>query len=355
MSAAVHNSPLTHRLAVALVCVVFPLIWVGGLVTTYDAGMAVPDWPGTYGYNLLLYPWTTWIAGPWDLFIEHGHRLLGATAGFVAIALVAAAYLTKQSDTTRYLAIGALVLVIAQGALGGARVLLNARQFALIHGCVGPAFFAYCAALAVMRSSRWTEFAKTDHRQASLTRSALTGLLLAYGQLVLGAFLRHPDDAGSSRAFQMVLLFHVIVALALTGHVAALCWSIFAKAGEQRWVIRPAAALVALLLVQLGLGLATFIVKYGWPVWLGGELMNPGFTVSAKGFWSSMIVTAHVANGSLILAFLTTLWVRSVRLFGWGAVAHCAVVGSASEGQTSSDTTLIPRLRVGLGMEGATT
>ena len=45
-----------HRLAVLLVCVVFPLIWVGGLVTTYDAGMAVPDWPTTYGYNLLLYP-----------------------------------------------------------------------------------------------------------------------------------------------------------------------------------------------------------------------------------------------------------------------------------------------------------
>ena len=65
-------------LAVVLVCATFPLIWVGGLVTTYEAGMAVPDWPTTYGYNLFLYPWQTWICGPWDLFIEHGHRLLGA-------------------------------------------------------------------------------------------------------------------------------------------------------------------------------------------------------------------------------------------------------------------------------------
>ena len=63
-----------HRLAVVLVCATFPLIWVGGLVTTYEAGMAVPDWPTTYGYNLFLYPWQTWILGPWDLFIEHGHR-----------------------------------------------------------------------------------------------------------------------------------------------------------------------------------------------------------------------------------------------------------------------------------------
>src|SRR5262245_9405091 len=76
-----------HRWAVLLVCATFPLIWCGGLVTTYDAGMAVKDWPNTYGYNLFLYPWQTWIFGPWDLFIEHGHRLLGALVGLLAIGL----------------------------------------------------------------------------------------------------------------------------------------------------------------------------------------------------------------------------------------------------------------------------
>ena len=64
-----------------LACATFPLVWVGGLVTTTDAGMAVPDWPNTYGYNMFLYPWQTWLAGPWDLFVEHGHRLLAATVG----------------------------------------------------------------------------------------------------------------------------------------------------------------------------------------------------------------------------------------------------------------------------------
>ena len=71
-----------HRLTVLVVCLVWPLIWVGGLVTTNDAGMAVPDWPNTYGYNLFLYPYDTWFFGPFDLFIEHGHRLLGAVVGF---------------------------------------------------------------------------------------------------------------------------------------------------------------------------------------------------------------------------------------------------------------------------------
>src|SRR5688572_15962597 len=84
-----------HRLALLSAVVIFPLIWVGGLVTSYDAGMAVPDWPGTYGYNLFLYPWTTWFFGPFDLFIEHGHRLLGALAGMLMIALVAATALSK--------------------------------------------------------------------------------------------------------------------------------------------------------------------------------------------------------------------------------------------------------------------
>ncbi len=52
-----------HRLVVLAVCLVWPLIWVGGLVTTYDAGMAVPDWPATYGYNLFLYPYKSWLLG----------------------------------------------------------------------------------------------------------------------------------------------------------------------------------------------------------------------------------------------------------------------------------------------------
>src|SRR5262245_25873802 len=119
-------SPWPHRLAVALALMTFPLIWVGGLVTTYDAGMAVPDWPGTYGYNLLLYPWQTWLAAPWDLFIEHGHRLLGATAGMVAIALVVVTGLVERRRHIQAMAAGALLLVILQGALGGARVLLDA-------------------------------------------------------------------------------------------------------------------------------------------------------------------------------------------------------------------------------------
>ncbi len=147
-------SPWPFRMAVLLVCATFPLIWVGGLVTTYDAGMAVPDWPGTYGYNLLLYPWQSWLAGPWDLFIEHGHRLLGAMVGFIAIGLLVAAWRCDSRRWVRITAVIALGLVILQGLLGGQRVLLDDRRIAQMHGILGPMFFAFSAAITVWLS-RW--------------------------------------------------------------------------------------------------------------------------------------------------------------------------------------------------------
>ncbi|HEY5311798.1 MAG TPA: COX15/CtaA family protein, partial [Pirellulales bacterium] len=133
-----------HRLAVLLVCATFPLIWVGGLVTTYDAGMAVDDWPTTYGYNLFLYPWRTWILGPWDLFIEHGHRLLGATVGLISMALLLTVWLRDKRTSVRWLAVAVFAAVCFQGLLGGLRVLFDERLLAKIHGCFGPAFFALC-------------------------------------------------------------------------------------------------------------------------------------------------------------------------------------------------------------------
>ena len=75
-----------HYAAWILACTTFPLIWMGGLVTTYAAGMAVPDWPNTYGDNLFLYPLESWLE-VWDVFLEHGHRLLGSVVGIVTIVL----------------------------------------------------------------------------------------------------------------------------------------------------------------------------------------------------------------------------------------------------------------------------
>jgi cytochrome c oxidase assembly protein subunit 15 len=313
--------PMPHTVALVLAWIVFPLIWVGGLVTTYDAGMAVPDWPGTYGYNLYLYPWTTWFYGPWNLFIEHGHRLLGATAGFVTILLVMVFYRFETRSFIKWLGLFSLGFIILQGLLGGLRVTLNARTIAMVHGCTGPAFFAFIAALCTLTSKSWLQAAQISNAE-SLSRSALIGLLLTYSQMILGAFLRHPVDDGSPGVFRVILYFHLILALALVGHIAGFVLQVRRYARANPWISMSAYTLALLAGLQIVLGVVTLILKYGWLSWLGGELFAPNYIVQAKDFSSAMIVTAHVANGSLILAQFAVLWVKCVRTCGTGWDNH---------------------------------
>jgi cytochrome c oxidase assembly protein subunit 15 len=60
------------------------LIWSGGLVTSKGVGLAVPDWPTTFGYNMFLFPVSQWVGG---IFFEHTHRLIASTVGFLTIIL----------------------------------------------------------------------------------------------------------------------------------------------------------------------------------------------------------------------------------------------------------------------------
>jgi heme a synthase len=309
-------SPWPHRLVVALALVTFPLIWVGGLVTTYDAGMAVPDWPGTYGYNLLAYPWTTWIAGPWDLFIEHGHRLLGATAGFVAIALVVVTFRTDRRTWLRWATVGALALVIVQGALGGARVLLDERLVAMIHGCVGPLFFAYLAGLVVATSRWWNEIERQPSPAGSrLLQSAWILAGAAYLQLVLGAVLRHLPLSAPPQAFRIALLFHLIVAAALVLQVAWTAIQAWRTSSSSNRLRLPSLVALSLVVLQIALGIGTYVAKYSWPAWLGEYQFAASFIVHEKSLSQSLITTAHVANGSLILFTSVLLATRASRLF----------------------------------------
>ena len=131
--------PWPQRLAWMLAAVVFGLICMGGAVTTYDAGMAVPDWPTTNSY--WFYPVKAWLAF-WDVFLEHGHRLLGQAAGLLAIALAVTIWRSDDRRWMRWVAVAILVGVIVQGSLGGLRVLDNNRVLARVHGCIAPLYFA---------------------------------------------------------------------------------------------------------------------------------------------------------------------------------------------------------------------
>jgi cytochrome c oxidase assembly protein subunit 15 len=320
-------APWPHRLAVALALVTFPLIWVGGLVTTYDAGMAVPDWPGTFGYNLFAYPWQTWIAGPWDIFIEHGHRLLGATAGLVAIALVAVAWLNESRRWVFQVALGALILVILQGILGGARVLLDERLVALIHGCVGPLFFAYLAFVVVATSTWWRDTQPLADRSGhKFARAAWTTVGLAAVQLFLGAIVRHVPLSASVVLFRAAMLLHLVVAGVLTIHLLLTPFRAWQMRKTHRGLAGRGLVLPALVVVQLLLGLGSYVAKYAWPAWLSDYQFAAAFVVQEKSLSQSLVTTAHVANGSLILFCSVLLAVRASRLFsernGAGVIAR---------------------------------
>jgi cytochrome c oxidase assembly protein subunit 15 len=303
------------RVCVALLCVTFPLIWVGGLVTTYAAGMAVPDWPNTYGYNLFLYPWTTWVLGPYDLFIEHGHRLLGALAGFVTIGLIVVAWKYDARPWFRWCSVAAFVLVCLQGILGGARVLLDERGLAMVHACVGPVFFAYAVALAVMTSRGWRAAATvTSDQGRRLNRLALVTTALIYLQLVVGARVRHiPVDASPSD-FRVAVMFHVVLALVVLGHVLLLAWRAW-RWRAPRSIRVATAALGLVFLLQPALGVATWLVKYGWPFALSEWAPAAGMTVVARSLPQALVVTAHVAVASLLLAISTVALVCSLRTY----------------------------------------
>src|SRR5262247_4893012 len=98
-----------HRLAVVLACATFPLLFIGGLVTSKGAGLAVPDWPTTFGYNMFLYPWSKMVGG---IFYEHSHRLIGSVVGFLTILLAVTLWYKESRQWLLWLGIVALGAVI---------------------------------------------------------------------------------------------------------------------------------------------------------------------------------------------------------------------------------------------------
>lgn len=303
-----------RRWALLLLCATFPLIWVGGLVTTYDAGMAVPDWPNTYGYNLFLYPWQSWLFGPWDLFIEHGHRQLGAIVGLLAIGLVVSVMRHESRSWVRALSFIILVAVGAQGLLGGMRVIYDNRQLAMLHGCFGPAFFAITAAMNVFLSPIWrTPIAVSSEPNSRMVRISLALVVLTYLQLVLGATMRHLPSFVTPAFFRLIVIFHLVIATAVLGHILALAWRMERHFGDLRALRRFTRFLMVFVVLQISFGAGTWIVKYGWPEWFAGWGLAATYVVEAKSMLQSLTVTAHVAVGSLLLASSTAFAALATR------------------------------------------
>ncbi|MFM1768794.1 MAG: Heme synthase [Verrucomicrobiota bacterium] len=245
------SSPWLHRFAVLTAASTLCLIWLGGLVTSLGAGMAVPDWPTSYGYNMFYFPLSQWVGG---IFYEHTHRLLAAVIGlltsilagwiwtrgttgwrrwaglgvmvvlvgllghrgsgqaegglggvpphFRALAVVMPFLLlfgvvqaVRRRGALEWLALTAFFAVILQGVLGGLRVAAMKPQLGILHGTLAQLFFVLLCVIALRTSPWWQRTAPAGQGGAASGRPAgnpATGwrwALLAVTVLILGQLM----------------------------------------------------------------------------------------------------------------------------------------------------------------------
>ncbi|MXW00999.1 MAG: heme A synthase [Holophagales bacterium] len=288
------------------------LIAAGGLVTSTDSGLAVPDWPNTYGYFMFAFPFSKMVGG---ILYEHGHRLIASVVGLLTIGLAVWAWRVETRAWVRRLAWTALAAVVAQGLLGGITVIyLLPKPISISHAGLAQLFFALVVSLGVFTSPGWRAgFGRSEPLDDPLlARLALVVPAFVYVQILLGATMRH-NDAGLAipdfpLAFGRLLppewslgislhFAHRVGAVAVTVAAVALIVRVLRAHRRRPELARPALLLGAVLLAQIGLG--------AWTVWSG---LQPH------------INTAHVATGGL-------LWVVSVAL---ALRVHRAWSGDAS-------------------------
>ena len=282
----------------------FLLLVAGGIVTSNEAGLAVVDWPNSYGYNMFLYPLSRMSGG---IYYEHVHRLLGSLVGLTILVLTIHLQRFDQRRWVRGFALAALAMVIIQGILGGLRVTGGFTMssspaetspnltLAMIHGVIGQLFFGMVVSLAVFTSRRWQDGCEPEIRPAAATDRSLSVILfvLLSIQLVLGAILRHM--AGG-------LLVHISMAVIVILFAIAVGVRVWAQYQHIPTLRRLGNLLAILITVQLALGLAALIVT------------GTGSPAGEPGTADVILTTAHQACGAILLACSVALMLWLHRL-----------------------------------------
>lgn len=344
--------PWLHRFAMLTVTVTFGLVVLGGTVTSKGVGLAVPDWPTTFDYNMFLFPPSMWKGG---VFWEHTHRLLGSVVGMMSIVVAVWLWVTQVGRSwLRWLGVAALVMVIVQGVMGGLRVTEMDYRWGVLHGVLAQVFLAVTVVIAAVTSRIWIEMARlretgggdpnaSYHRCGrGLRVLSLATLAVVLMQLILGATMRHsgsglaiPDfpsayggivppmstqaihEAIDALPYEQVTSYYTPVQVWL--HFAHRVWAV-AVVGVIVWLVTrlcldtpdlpvlrgPATALVGLVMSQVALGALV--------IWSGRH---------------PEVATAHQAIGAAILGVVTLLVLR-IHVLMWPGQ------GEASVGDTES-------------------
>ena len=255
-----------HRYAILTAVATFLLLIAGGLVTSTDSGLAVPDWPLSYG------TWFPPMVG--GIRYEHGHRMIAAVVGLMILMLAVWLWRSEPRRWVRRLGYAALAAVITQGLLGGLTVLLLLPpQVSIAHACLGQAVFCLVVCLAIATSARWLDQPTPRHRidvPRALRRLGVVLAVLAGLQLLLGAIIRHTGHAVG---------LHIAGATALVLMAAGFVGLLVRWRRRLSPVWAHALRLLGLLMLQVTIGMSVYFHR-----------AHAGLR------------TAHVAAGALVLA-----------------------------------------------------
>jgi cytochrome c oxidase assembly protein subunit 15 len=303
-----------HRYAKLVSAATVLLLTAGGLVTSTGSGLAVPDWPTSYGWNMFTFPMKHMVGG---IFYEHGHRLIASGVGFLTIILAAWIWRAEPRRWMRNLGLIALGAVCVQGLLGGITVLwFLPTAVSTAHAGLAQIFFCLTVAIALFTSRGWANPRQEPVDDSMLRRVATATTAAIYAQVIVGATMRHSDAGLAIPDFPLVFggvlpphwtpeiaihYAHRLGALVVTLAIAATVGHVYYHHRARRELRRPATLIICLLLTQVTLG--AFVI------------------------WSEKNVavnTAHVVVGALTLATSLVLTLRSYRV-RFADTAHAAV------------------------------
>lgn len=291
------------RFGVVTCLSVTPLLLLGGLVTSTGSGMAVPDWPGTYEANMFLYP-IALMADP-RIFLEHSHRLFGALVGLTTLALMLYTLAAGREGRLPVYAAALFLLVVVQGVLGGTRVLEKSQLMALGHGVLAQVFFALLVIFAACLTTPMRR--GMVQREPVVARLAGALVILLFVQLLMGATYRHLKVTESILA-DVGLWGHVVFSIVVVGGAVAAGFAARRPGVDCPRLRKLGMAVLIVTGIQFLLGWsALFAVLSTGPVAIpeAHELADAPPVV----WQSALIATAHQANGALLLALASLLWI----------------------------------------------
>ncbi|MCX5640192.1 MAG: COX15/CtaA family protein [Planctomycetota bacterium] len=288
------------------------MIVIGGLVTGYEAGLAVPDWPNSFGHNMLLYPVSEMKGG---IFYEHAHRLFGMLVGATVLAYATTVWRSGASKYARIAVTVLLALVVTQGILGGLRVtgtvtssmntadLSPSIVLAIVHGMLGQFVFTLALISAFMVSGAWARVRVVVQGVSAMRLLSAFALLAVTTQLFLGAAMRHlqipPTGIDGAQLPKWALHGHVTVAV-IAFTLVLLAGMRCGRAVEAPPLRRVGKAALHTVGLQVALGIAALVVV----------LMRRGEAVP---IWEVATTTAHQALGAVLLAEVATMAVLARR------------------------------------------